>query len=118
VQQRTSFSVVSSKETKLRDRCILDMMKVVTGLNGNMVATAPQPIHEACMRTGPLVSYANGITACAQLLYNAALEAALVTDQVAGDTVASDAVRANGVDHYIRDGRSAVLGCCEPSVGG
>jgi hypothetical protein len=88
----------------------LDVMKVVTGLNINTVATV-WPIHEACMRTRPLASYASGITVCAQLLYNAALEAALVTDQAAGDTVVSNAVRANRVDHYIN------VACLEEALG-
>jgi hypothetical protein len=51
------------------------------------------------MRTGPLSLYHNAVTACATKLYNAALEAALATDQTAGETVAFDAVKANGVDH-------------------
>jgi hypothetical protein len=78
----------------------LDVMKVVTGLNVNTVDTV-RPIHEACMHTGPLSSYSNAVTACAQPLYNTALEAAQITDAAAGNTTASDAVRANGVEHYI-----------------
>jgi hypothetical protein len=58
-----------------------------------------------------LSSYSNAVTACAQPLYNAALEAALVTDQAAGDTAASDAVKANGVDHYI------TVACLEEALG-
>ena len=40
------------------------------------------------------------LLARAEVDYNAALEAALKADQVAGDTTASDAVKANTVDHY------------------
>jgi hypothetical protein len=90
----------------------LDMMKVITGLNVNTVATV-RPIHEACMCTGPLSSYSNAVTACAQPLYtgNTALEVALVVDQAAGDTVASDAVRANGIAHYVN------VNCLEEALG-
>jgi hypothetical protein len=63
-------------------RWCLDVMKVVTGLNVNTVATV-RPIHYACVRTGPLSSYSNTVTACATPLYNMALEAALVIDQAA-----------------------------------
>jgi hypothetical protein len=39
------------------------------------------------------------------------LEAALVADQAAGDTVASDAVRANGIAHYVN------VNCLEEALG-
>jgi hypothetical protein len=79
----------------------LDVMKVVTGLNVNTVNTV-RPIHEPCIRTGPLSSNRNADSACAQLLYyNTALVTALTADQAAGDTVKSDTVKANGVNHYI-----------------
>jgi hypothetical protein len=63
------------------------------------------------MHNRPLSSYSIAVTAWAQPLYNAALEAALVTDQTAGKTAASDAVKANGVDHDI------TIACLEEALG-
>ena len=55
---------------------------------------------EACMRPGPLNIFSATLQAYAEVAYQEALKEAKVTDRAAGDTVASDAVRANGVDHY------------------
>jgi hypothetical protein len=63
------------------------------------------------MHTGPLSYYSNDVTACAQPLYNAALEAALVADQAAGNTAAADAVRANDIAHYVN------VNCLEEALG-
>jgi hypothetical protein len=63
------------------------------------------------MHIGPLSSYSNAVGACAQQLYSTALTTALTTDQTAGDTVASDAVKANVVDHHIN------VDCLEEALG-
>jgi hypothetical protein len=46
-------------------------------------------------------TYRNAVSACATQLYNPALATVVTADQVAGNTTASDKVKANGVDHYI-----------------
>ena len=87
-----------------------DVAKVVAGLNVNTVATV-QPVHEACMRVGPLASYHAGIQAFAAIRYNTALEAALAEDQRNGNNLAATIVRGHGVDHYID------VGCLVSAIG-
>ena len=76
-----------------------DVRKLCVGVNAADLDQR-RPIMEACMRPGPLNIFNATLQAHAELAYEAALTAALQTDVTAGDTVASDAVRANGVDHY------------------
>ena len=87
-----------------------DVAKVVAGLNVDTVATV-QPVHEACMRVGPLASYHAGIQAFAAIRYNTALEAALAEDQRNGNNLAATVVRGHGVDHYID------VGCLVSTIG-
>ena len=78
----------------------LDVQKVCVGLHVSTYVTR-KPIMEACMRTGPLASFRSAVHVCAKARYTEALDAAYVVDAGAGDTVASDAVKANGIDHYV-----------------
>ena len=76
-----------------------DLEKLCTGLNATDLASM-KPIMIACVRPRVETLFEATLLARAEVDYNAALEAALKTDQVAGDTTASDAVKANTVDHY------------------
>ena len=77
-----------------------DVAKVCVGLNVNQLATR-RPIMEACMRAGPMAVFRGAIAALARVAYNNALTTALAADQAAGNTTASDAVRANGEAFYL-----------------
>ena len=76
-----------------------DVIKICLGTNATTLE-AREPIMEACMRPGPLNIFRATTRAYAETAYHAALEAAEQQDRTAGDTTASDAVKANGVDHY------------------
>ena len=76
-----------------------DVIKICLGTNATTLE-AREPIMEACMRPGPLNVFRATTRAYAETAYHAALEAAEQQDRTAGDTTASDAVKANGVDHY------------------
>ena len=88
----------------------LDVMKVWNGLNLTDYDTR-RPIVEAMLRPGPLAQFHASLHLSEEADYEAALNAALITDQAAGDTVASDAVVANGVAHY------AALGHLDTAIG-
>ena len=77
-----------------------DVIKVCVGLHVDTLDTR-RPIMEACMRAGPKAVFEGAISAQAKIAYLTALNAAQVADQGAGNTNASDAVKANGQDHYI-----------------
>ena len=81
----------------------LDVARVCMGLKVTTLATR-RPIMEACMRAGPLSAFSAAVQACAKQRYDAALETALAADVAAGNTAASDAVKANGIDHYTNTG--------------
>ena len=76
-----------------------DLDKVCKGLNATDLASM-KPIMVACMRPRVETLFEATLVARAEAAYNEQLEAALVVDQTAANTNASDAVRANGVDHY------------------
>ena len=76
-----------------------DVLKVCVGCNATTLQSR-QPIMEACMRPGPMNIFTATLRAHAELAYEDAMQAALRADTAAGDTVASDAIRTNGVDHY------------------
>ena len=76
-----------------------DLAKLCTGLNATTLATM-KPIMLACVRPRVETLFEATLLARAEVLHNEALAAALLADQAAGDTVASDAVRGNTVDHY------------------
>lgn len=76
-----------------------DVAKVLLGLAANNLASA-KPIIEAMMRPQILAQFQAMLQVQAQNRYDAALVTAQQADQAAGNTVASDAVRHNGVDHY------------------
>ena len=76
-----------------------DLEKLCTGLNATDLASM-KPIMIACVRPRVETLFEATLLARAEVDYNTALEAALVADQGAGDTTASDAVKANTVDHY------------------
>ncbi len=76
-----------------------DVQKVVTGLNITTLA-AGRPIMETAMRTGPMSLFHACLLAEATAAYDAAMDVARAADHLAGDTTASDAVVANGVNHY------------------
>ena len=76
-----------------------EVLKVCIGCNATDLASR-KPIMEACMRPGPLNIFSATLQAYAEVAYQEALKEAKETDRAAGDTVASDAVTANGVDHY------------------
>ena len=77
----------------------LDVIKVCTGLDVTTLTTR-KPVMEVCMRAGPKANFESALGACATKAYNTALVAAEAVDVTAGDTVASDAVKAHGVNHY------------------
>ena len=79
-----------------------DVRKVCIGLHVTTLATR-RPIMEACMRTGPMAVFKGAIDAQARVAFIQALTAAEAVDIAAGNTVASDAVKNNGADHYILD---------------
>ena len=81
----------------------MDVIKACVGLNATTLASR-RPIMEACMRTRPLTLFTQSLAQQAQEAFNAALKAALETDTTAGNTTASDAIRAHGVDHYRANG--------------
>ena len=76
-----------------------EVLKVCRGSNATDRETR-QPIMEACMRPGPRSIFLATLQAHAEQAYRVALQAAIATDTAAGDSAASDAVRAQGVDHY------------------
>ncbi len=76
-----------------------DVQKVITGLNITTLA-AGRPIMETAMRTGPMSLFHACLLAEATAAYDAAMDVARAADHLAGDTTASDAVVANGVNHY------------------
>ena len=78
----------------------LDVQRIVTGLNLTTVA-AIRPVHEACMRVGPLATYNQGVIGLATARFNQAMAVALQADNTACNTTASTAVNTNGVNHYI-----------------
>ena len=77
-----------------------DVQKVCIGLHVAILATR-RPIMETCMRTGPLAVFNGALGALAKIAYLAELTAAEATDKAAQDTKASDAVKANGEEHYL-----------------
>ena len=77
-----------------------DVLKVCIGLHVSTLATR-QPIMETCMRAGPKAVFIGAIAAQAKVAYLTALNVAKQADQAAGNTTASDAVIANGEDHYM-----------------
>ena len=77
----------------------LDVCKICIGLHVATLGTK-KPIMEACMRPGPLSAFHSALSVMAGQAYTTALEAALQTDIADGDTVASDAVRGHGKEHY------------------
>ena len=79
-----------------------DVIKLCIGVNAN-TRESRQPIMEACMRPGPMNIFTATLRAHAELAYNEAMKTALAADTTAGNTDASDAVRANGIDHYRTD---------------
>ena len=79
-----------------------DVTKVCIGIHVNTLETR-RPIMEACMRAGPKAVFEGAINAQAKVAFLTALKAAKATDQTAGNTTASDAVEANGQDHYIEN---------------
>ena len=76
-----------------------DVMKICTGLHVTTLDTR-KPIMLALMRAGPVAVFEGALTALAKVEYLKELNEALRDDQTAGDTTASDAVKANGIDHY------------------
>ena len=76
-----------------------EVLKVCIGCNATDL-TSHKPIMEACMRPGPLNIFSATLQAYAEVAYQEALKTAKVTDRAAGDTVTSDAIKANGIDHY------------------
>ena len=80
----------------------LDVAKVITGLNISTIE-AMQPVHEACMRTGPLASYNTGVLARTEVLFEQAKQTAIAADTARGDglTTAIDGVNAQGRAHYL-----------------
>ena len=76
-----------------------DVRNACTGL-GATTLDSRRPIMEACVRTRPLSIFQRTLTLQATNAFNDALAAALETDRTAGDTVASAAVRTQGVDHF------------------
>ena len=79
-----------------------DVLKVCVGLHVNTLETR-RPIMEACVRAGPKAVFEGAIKAQAKVAYLTALKAARAIDAAAGDTVASDAIVAQGQDHCIKD---------------
>ncbi len=77
----------------------LDVMKVVAGLNVTTLETI-RPVHEACMRAGPLASYNQSILGLSTIAYEQALVQAQLTDQANGNNLLTAAVQANGINHY------------------
>ena len=67
----------------------LDVAKVVAGLNATDAASV-QPIHEACMRTGPLSSYNVSVLTQVENAFEAAKMAAIATDTIRNDTLDAD----------------------------
>ena len=76
-----------------------DVMKLCTGLHVTTLDTR-KPIMLALMRAGPVAVFEGALTALAKVDYLTELNKALQDDQAAGDTTASDGVKANGIDHY------------------
>ena len=76
-----------------------DVVKVCIGLNANTYATI-RPIITACMRTGPLATFNASVALSQKARYEEELAIAQATDRANGNTVAADAVRANGQGHY------------------
>ena len=76
-----------------------DVLKICTGLHVTTLDTR-KPIMLALMRAGPVAVFEGALTALAKVDYLTELNKALQDDQAAGDTTASDAVKANGIDHY------------------
>ena len=77
-----------------------DALKVCVGLNVSTLDTR-RPIMEACVRAGPKAVFEGAINAQAKVAYLTAMKVAKAQDAAAGNTNASDAVEANGQDHYI-----------------
>ena len=79
-----------------------DVLRICSGVNATTLQTR-EPIMEACMRPGPLNTFTATTRAYAETAYQAALEAAEALDATAGNTDASDDVKAHGLDHYRHD---------------
>ena len=77
-----------------------DVTNICIGLDTATLATR-RPIMEASMRAGPKAVFEGALKALSKIAYLTALNAALEADKTAGNTTASDAVRGNGVDHYL-----------------
>lgn len=77
-----------------------DLLKVLAGLDATEVHVM-RPIIEACMRQGPLSTFADELYRVSRNGYNAAMANALNQDAIAGNTVASDAIVAAGENPHL-----------------
>ena len=97
---KVQVRVLSGSETvRQMMRWKKDLEKLCTGLNVTTLVSM-KPIMIACVQPRVETLFEATLLARAEVDYNAALEAALVTDQGVGNTTASDTVRTNTVEHY------------------
>jgi hypothetical protein len=98
-------------------RWLADVRKVVVGLNVTTVATIT-PIHEACMRPGPMALYRHAINTAKENLYNTAMAQAVAADDINNQTAAAAALAmgqpvppnvTTAADAVMRTGKDALI---------
>ena len=97
---KQSVRILSGQETV---RQILrwgkDVVKVLVGLNLTTVEMQ-RPIFKALMQETPWATFEQELTRICQEVKDAALENAIAADQINGNTVQQDVIRARAVTYY------------------